>query len=222
MHPHDRWDSLIQFWCDVVWPAQDWRLIKAQAVVESDMDPRAVSGAGAQGLLQLMPRTAKELRCEDPHDPEQNLRAGITYLRWQHDHFSEIPIERERIQFALAAYNCGRGYINKAIRIYYEEEFSESMPSGHEGARPGRWQLWEQCAVALAYRRCTVRGRRCRHKEVWGYVRRIMALHTRYRLAGDEPVDVFSSRERCPHDTDPERCGLCQREAASLSLTDDS
>jgi hypothetical protein len=181
MHPHDRWDSLIRFWVGQVWPDLEWRLIKAQAIVESGMDPRAVSPKGARGLLQLMPETATEMGCEDPFDPEQNLRAGIRYLRDQYRHFPEIPDTDERIRFALAAYSCGRAYINRALEIYYEEEFGEPMPPGHRGARPGNWQRWECASVALLYDRCRVNGRMCRYEEVLRYVRDVWALYRKMR-----------------------------------------
>lgn len=67
---------------------------------ESGFDPAAVSPAGAIGLMQLMPQTARELGV-DPHDPEQNIRGGAAYLRRQLDRF-DGDLER-----ALAAYNAG-------------------------------------------------------------------------------------------------------------------
>ena len=112
----DRWDSLIAFWSGTL--GMDWLLIKAVIRQESGGNALAVSPAGACGLMQLMPATAKDLNVtyEHIHDPDCNLRAGITYLRDQVRHFPEIPDETERIKFSLAAYNAGRGNINKAIK----------------------------------------------------------------------------------------------------------
>jgi len=63
--------------------------------------------------------------------------------------------------------------VNKALEIYYEEEFGEPMPPGHRGARPGNWQRWECASVALLYDRCRVNGRMCRYGEVMGYVSKV-------------------------------------------------
>ena len=75
-------------------------LLKAVVAAESGFDPRAVSRAGAQGLMQLMPETADLLGVEDPLVPEQNLRAGGSYLRALIDRYGDLTR-------ALAAYNAG-------------------------------------------------------------------------------------------------------------------
>ena len=58
-------------------------------MVESNFDPHAVSRAGAQGLMQLMPDTAARYRVEDPFDPHANIEGGIRYLRDLLRHVSE-------------------------------------------------------------------------------------------------------------------------------------
>lgn len=73
---------------------------------ESGFNPRAVSSAGAMGLTQLMPSTAKALGVTDPFDPLQNLEGGAKYLRQQYDRFG-------RWDLALAAYNAGPGAVQK-------------------------------------------------------------------------------------------------------------
>ena len=76
----------------------------AVARTESGLDPKAVSPAGAVGVMQLMPATAKQLGV-DPRDPTQNILGGARYLRAQLDRFDGS------IDLALAAYNAGSGRV---------------------------------------------------------------------------------------------------------------
>ncbi|MFH1810719.1 MAG: transporter substrate-binding domain-containing protein [Pseudomonadota bacterium] len=92
----------------------DWRLLAAQMFQESRFEPTARSWAGAEGLMQLMPSTAAQLGVTDLGDPAQNIEAGARYLRKMIDGFSEELELKERIRFALASYNCGRGHIDDA------------------------------------------------------------------------------------------------------------
>ena len=79
----------------------DPALVKAVIAVESDFNPRAVSGKGARGLMQLMPVTARELGVYNSFDPVDNVDGGIRYLRYLLDYFNWD------IDLALAAYNAG-------------------------------------------------------------------------------------------------------------------
>lgn len=75
-------------------------LLKAVCVAESGMNPNAVSKAGAQGLMQLMPPTARDLGVTDSFDPAQNINGGARYLAAQYKRFHSYRL-------ALAAYNAG-------------------------------------------------------------------------------------------------------------------
>ncbi len=95
----------------------DWRLIIAQMYQESRFDPKATSWVGAQGLMQVMPQTAKQLGLKDPFDPEQNIRAGVSYLVQLLKRFDKALPFRQRIRFDLASYNAGLGHVQDAIRL---------------------------------------------------------------------------------------------------------
>ncbi len=79
----------------------DQELIRAMIQVESGWNTDAVSNKGAQGLMQLMPRTAAMLGVEDPFDPVQNIEGGVRYISDLTDKY------RGDIEKALAAYNAG-------------------------------------------------------------------------------------------------------------------
>ena len=93
----------------------DWLRVAAQCFQESGLDPQAKSSAGAIGLMQLLPSTAKDMGCDDPYDPQANLRAGVRYLDWLRTNFFADPEldELERMDFILAAYNAGPGNVRK-------------------------------------------------------------------------------------------------------------
>jgi len=82
-------------------------LIKAIIMAESAFDPSAISKSGAQGLMQLMPTTADDMRVHDPFDPEENILGGTRYLslllkKFKHDK-----------RLAVAAYNAGAKIVAK-------------------------------------------------------------------------------------------------------------
>ncbi|HKJ77034.1 MAG TPA: transglycosylase SLT domain-containing protein, partial [Gammaproteobacteria bacterium] len=95
----------------------DWRLVVSQMYQESRFDPTAKSWAGALGLMQVLPRTAKELGLTDLRDPETGLHAGIRYLDWLRKRFEPELNVADRTWFALAAYNAGVGHVRDARRL---------------------------------------------------------------------------------------------------------
>ncbi len=148
----------------------DWRLLAAQAYQESRFDPKARSWAGAVGLMQIMPRTARELGIRgDMRDPEAGIRAGALYMKRLADRYNpKLPLA-ERLRFALGAYNVGPGHILDARRV-----------ARREGLDPDVWFGNVERALPLLSRQQYARRARygyCRCTEPVRYVREI---HERY------------------------------------------
>ena len=85
----------------------DPRFVHAVIWQESKYDPVAKSHAGAQGLMQLMPATAKRFGCDDPGNVQENIEAGTKYLHWLLKRFDG------NVELALAGYNAGEGAVDK-------------------------------------------------------------------------------------------------------------
>ena len=95
----------------------DWRLLASQIYQESQFDPNATSWAGARGLMQLMPATARQFGAKKILDPAQNIAAGSRYLRWLANYWKEIPDSLQRMKFILASYNAGQGHVEDARKL---------------------------------------------------------------------------------------------------------
>jgi soluble lytic murein transglycosylase-like protein len=82
-------------------------LIRAVIMTESAFDPLAVSSAGAQGLMQLMPALSDEMGVSDAFDPRENIMAGAQYLS------SLLEAQKGNMKLALASYNAGPGNVQR-------------------------------------------------------------------------------------------------------------
>jgi len=100
-----RYDSMIRE--EAMGANIDPDLVRAVIVVESGFDANAVSSAGAQGLMQLMPATARSYGVNNVFDPQENIRGGALYLR------DLIDLYNKDYELVLAAYNAGENAVAK-------------------------------------------------------------------------------------------------------------
>ena len=101
---------------DIGW---DWRMLASLAYTESNFDTTAVSWAGAKGLMQLMPATARAMGVPPgkEQNPEESVKAAVKYIAATDRSLSMIPDKQERLSFILASYNAGLGHIYDAMAL---------------------------------------------------------------------------------------------------------
>ncbi len=95
----------------------DWRLVASLIYQESRFDPNNSSWANAKGLMQIMPKTAKELGVTDRTDPRQSIRGGTAYLKELWNSFENVTDSIQRKKFVMAAYNCGLYHVKDAQKL---------------------------------------------------------------------------------------------------------
>ena len=138
-------------------------LVMAVIEQESAFQAKAVSPAGAQGLMQLMPATVEDINArapkihiDDAFDPEQNVAGGCWYLAWLHEALNaELMAPGEDWKFALASYNGGIGRVQEAISQAYDgsethqpvtfDAVAEALPAETQSYVPavmGRWSKY--------------------------------------------------------------------------------
>lgn len=153
----------------------DWRLMAAQCYQESTFDPKAVSFAGAKGLMQIMPGTADLLGLprDQMYDPEQNIAAAAKYLGQLEGKWSDIQNRSERTNFILASYNGGIHHIRDAMAL-----------AKRDGKNPHSWREVSEYVLKLAqpkyYNDPIVKHGYMRGSETVDYVAKIRQRHQGY------------------------------------------
>ena len=116
----DRYDETFRKYAQRFFgPGYDWRIFKAQAMAESNIDMNAKSWVGARGIMQLMPSTFREIRSKNPeivsiNKPEWNIAAGVYYDRQLYLQWKDQQGEGGCESFMLGSYNAGRGTLLRA------------------------------------------------------------------------------------------------------------
>ena len=178
----------------------DWKLIAAQSFQESGFDPNARSWAGAQGLMQLMPKTAASLGVspDEVNDPRRNVEGAANLIRRLTGQLSDIRDGNERIKFVLASYNGGLGHVRDAMAL-----------ARKYGKNP---QLWDDVAPYILglqkpqyYRDPVVRYGYMIGSETAGYVQSILARWRSYggnvMLTSSPELPINSNESKSSHNS---------------------
>jgi membrane-bound lytic murein transglycosylase F len=153
----------------------DWRMLAAMVYQESKFDPNSKSWAGAQGLLQLMPATAKAQGVTNRSNPTQSLRGGTDYLLWLEKQWQpRVENMEEQLKFVMASYNVGLGHVFDACAL---AEKNNANPLIWEEVKPYMLKLsnrkyYTDPVVKLGY---------ARGSEPVNYVDQILLRYERYQ-----------------------------------------
>ncbi len=157
---------------DLEW---DWKLLASVAYQESRFNPNAKSWAGAVGLMQLMPSTAKKLGTDSlsMRKPEVSVKTAAIYLKRVDNIFNFIEDKNERTKFVLASYNAGVGHIRDAMAL-----------AEKNGKSPNRWSDVKVFVLLKArpefFNDPVVRHGYLRGEEVYNFVEEIMVRYQEY------------------------------------------
>jgi len=168
------YDSLFRIYAkEIGW---DWKMLAALVFQESRFNPNAESWSGAFGLMQLMPETARKFGCDTNQGEEENIRAGVKYIKYLDRLWKDRVSDRqERIKFILASYNIGPGHVFDAQQIarstgkvdtVWDNNVAESL------LLKTQVQYYTMAGVKHGY---------CRAQEPFHFVRKILAVFEYYK-----------------------------------------
>lgn len=155
----------------------DWRLLASLAYTESNFDTTVVSWAGAKGLMQLMPRTAKAMGVPSGKEffAEESIKGAIQYIKYTTASFKRIEKKEEQIKFVLGAYNAGIGHIKDAMALAQKY-----------GKDPHQWENNVEKYILLKSKREYFNDPVCKHGyfrgvETYNFVREITHRYQFYK-----------------------------------------
>lgn len=170
------YDGLVQkYAAEINW---DWRLVSAMIWQESKFKPTAKSWAGATGLMQLMPATARRFglnTMQEIYHPELNIKTGTKYIAWLENFWKEIEDETERKKFIMASYNAGEGHVKDAQRLTKKYGYDPKIWDGNV-----EYFLLNKSKPAF-YRDPVCKYGYCRGSEPFHYVRNIIKKYAQYK-----------------------------------------
>ena len=155
----------------------DWRLLASLIYQESRFKPNVKSWAGAYGLMQLMPTTARRFGVSRNSPPEKQIKAGVDFIKWLDKRFENrgITDDEEKIKFILASYNVGLGHILDARRL-----------AEKNGKDPDKWEHNVDEYILKKsnpkyYKDPVVKYGYCRGSETYDYVTEILDRYEHYK-----------------------------------------
>ncbi len=157
---------------DIGW---DWRLLASMVYQESRFNPHARSWAGAFGLMQLMPATAKRFGVGQSSPPKMQMRAGIMFIQWLNDRLDHIEDIKEREKFILASYNVGLGHVLDARALALKNGKNPDIWDGNVAEfllRKSDPEVYSDPVVKYGY---------CRGAEPYHYVAEILERYEHYK-----------------------------------------
>jgi membrane-bound lytic murein transglycosylase F len=162
----------------------DWRLVASMVYQESRFNPNAESWAGAFGLMQLMPNTARRFGVSKASPAKQQIRAGIMFIQWLDNLYADISDESERQKFVLGSYNVGPGHVMDARRL--AEKF---------GKNPNVWndnvnEFLLKKSEPEYYNDPVVKYGYCRGSETYKYVSEVVERYDHYKNIVNTEVAV--------------------------------
>lgn len=169
------YDAMIQRYAkNINW---DWRLVAAIIYQESKFNPNARSWCGAQGLMQLMPGTARQLGVpgSQVYNPDRNIKGGTDYLKQLEKTWSTISDFTQRIKFILASYNAGPGHVMDAARLAEKNGYPKDKWDGsveYFMLYKSNPRFYNDPVVKYGY---------CRGQEPFNYVRNIVKKYFDYQ-----------------------------------------
>lgn len=155
----------------------DWRLMAAMMYQESQFNPEARSWAGASGLMQLIPETAKRFGLDSlMATPIQNIEAGTNFLIYLNNYWKNFVTDStERIKFTLASYNVGLGHVIDARKLAIKYEKNPNLWDEHVDfylLNKSKPKYYTDPVVKYGY---------CRGEEPYNYVKKILSRLEHYR-----------------------------------------